>query len=404
LVWRTLRSIHRLVFPGGLVVLGLWLLVDRYAPSTAMAQLARIWPWALFAAALGLAFWFHQLRILLAGLAFALAERALDHLSQVGAAPQRSLLEPLVVLLLAVDLAWIGFVRPRGRLSWRSASLALALLAQALLVAVLFSSAGATIREALAGGGSGSGAVPLALGALAAVGGGFAIRASLFGGATSRGLLWATGAAALGVLAGAGDAFSVYFSGCAAILLLTILEASYQMAYEDELTGLPSRRAMNEALLDLGEEYSISLVDIDHFKRINDRHGHDVGDQVLQAVASHLRSVGGGGRAFRYGGEEFALLFAGQRLADVVSHVEALRAEIAGARFTLRGPGRPQRSSKRVEARRGGRRGAGRGLGVTVSAGVAQPSPRRPDAAAVLKAADQALYRAKRGGRNQVRR
>src|SRR2546426_2126284 len=58
------------------------------------------------------------------------------------------------------------------------------------------------------------------------------------------------------------------------------------MAYEDTLTGLPARRALNEALLRLGGQYSVAMIDVDHFKRINDRHGHDVGDQVLKMIAA----------------------------------------------------------------------------------------------------------------------
>ena len=83
------------------------------------------------------------------------------------------------------------------------------------------------------------------------------------------------------------------------------------MAYDDELTGLPARRALNEALTRLRGVYTVAMVDIDHFKRFNDEHGHDVGDQLLRMVGARVGEVRGGGRAFRYGGEEFAVLFPG---------------------------------------------------------------------------------------------
>lgn len=86
------------------------------------------------------------------------------------------------------------------------------------------------------------------------------------------------------------------------------------MAYQDELTSLPGRRALKEYLLKLGSEYTIAMFDIDHFKKFNDTHGHDVGDQVLRMVASKLATVSGRGKSFRYGGEEFTLVFSEKSL------------------------------------------------------------------------------------------
>src|SRR5438128_2470929 len=89
-----------------------------------------------------------------------------------------------------------------------------------------------------------------------------------------------------------------YFATSALILIVAVVEASYHMAYQDGLTGLPARRALNEALLRLGSRYTVGMVDVDHFKRINDSHGHDVGDQVLKMVADKMAQVGGGGCAY----------------------------------------------------------------------------------------------------------
>lgn len=97
---------------------------------------------------------------------------------------------------------------------------------------------------------------------------------------------------------------------CSQVMLMIAAAASheaYQMAFRDELTGLPGRRALNERMQRLGRNYVIAMTDVDHFKKFNDTHGHDVGDQVLRLVASRLSKVTGGGRAHRYGGEEFAL-------------------------------------------------------------------------------------------------
>src|SRR2546425_12372063 len=90
------------------------------------------------------------------------------------------------------------------------------------------------------------------------------------------------------------------------MLVVSLIETSHHMAYNDPLTGLPGRRALDEALGRLGGQYAIAMVDIDHFKRFNDEHGHDVGDQLLRKIGVALEMVGGGGRAYRYGGEEVA--------------------------------------------------------------------------------------------------
>ena len=172
------------------------------------------------------------------------------------------------------------------------------------------------------------------------------------------------------------------------------------MAFRDELTGLPGRRALDERLKATGRSYAVAMVDVDHFKKFNDTHGHDVGDQVLKLVASRLAGVGGGGIAFRYGGEEFTILFPGKDADEALPHLEQLRADIAGYRMALRAPDRPRRT--RSGKRRRGASGGTKSLSVTVSIGVAARTPRHDEPEAVIKAADRALYRAKRGGRNRV--
>jgi diguanylate cyclase (GGDEF)-like protein len=176
-----------------------------------------------------------------------------------------------------------------------------------------------------------------------------------------------------------------------AVALAAILE-SHRMAYRDELTGLPGRRALMERLARPGRRYTVGMVDVDHFKSFNDTHGHEAGDQVLRYVATRLARSARGVRAFRYGGEEFTLLFPGLDGERARPLAEALRAAIADAPFTLRGP-------KRDPARRG--RGGGQDVTVTVSLGLAQRR-RGERPAAVLERADAALYRAKQQGRNRV--
>src|SRR5204862_7845844 len=83
---------------------------------------------------------------------------------------------------------------------------------------------------------------------------------------------------------GGGPAASLSLAAAGLVLVVSLVETSHRMAYVDELTGLPGRRALDEALGRLGGQYAIAMVDIDHFKRFNDEHGHDVGDQRLRKI------------------------------------------------------------------------------------------------------------------------
>lgn len=133
---------------------------------------------------------------------------------------------------------------------------------------------------------------------------------------------------------------------CSQVMLMiaaAVAHEAYQMAFRDELTGLPGRRALNERMQRLGRNYVLAMSDVDHFKKFNDTHGHDVGDQVLRLVASKLSKVSGGGRAYRYGGEEFAVVFAGKTLEECMPHLEVIRETIANYNIQLRNQeNRPQ--------------------------------------------------------------
>lgn len=197
--------------------------------------------------------------------------------------------------------------------------------------------------------------------------------------------------------------FGVFMSAAGAMLLLAVLQESHRMAFRDELTGLPGRRALEEALLALGPGFAVAMVDVDHFKKFNDTHGHALGDQVLKLVGARMAEVGGGGRAFRYGGEEFALLFPERSLEHALPHLETLRQAIESYRIEVRGKDRPKDDETGRERR--GRHQAGETVSVTVSVGVAERTPaQNATPHEVLRAADQALYRAKQEGRNRVSR
>ncbi|MGD2122066.1 MAG: GGDEF domain-containing protein [Gemmatimonadota bacterium] len=236
----------------------------------------------------------------------------------------------------------------------------------------------------------------------------FSVPVSLFAsvfreGAVEGGVFWSLLMLALGLHFSSDPGLvGACVAGASLTLGLSVMEMSYAMAYKDELTDLPARRALHRDLQGLSGEYAAAMVDVDHFKKFNDRYGHDVGDQVLRMVAARLGKIPGGGRAYRYGGEEFTILFPGKNVQKALPHLKEVRRSVEDSTFTLRSWRRPRRKPVDPSAWRGKAHQKPKRLSVTVSIGVADSSGRDPSPEVVLKKADQALYRAKESGRNQV--
>jgi len=187
----------------------------------------------------------------------------------------------------------------------------------------------------------------------------------------------------------------VLFTG---LCLSVVLINSYLLAYRDDLTSLPSRRALNQLAMSLGSKYTVAMMDIDHFKKFNDTYGHDIGDQVLKLVASKLAKVKGGGKVFRYGGEEFTVVFPRKSTSQTLDQLEALRQAIAEYKMVVR---QPQRKTQSKNARGNSKATNEKSVSVTISIGVAQRQSKQ-SFEQTLKQADLALYRAKKKGRNNV--
>jgi len=362
--------------------------------SQALIQISR----GIFVVAFLLAWRFRSGRVATAALALAATAEALRLHPALDGSPPGGTLLPAIGLLLPLNLALLAFLE-----EWRVASLTgllrLAALGVQMAAVVYLAEASATgdLLHASWIGAFSDWTLPQP--ALASFVVALVVLAFGFG---FRGTPIEAGL--LGVLVATFGAFElaatplVPMAAGGVILALSQIERAFAFAFEDGLTGLPARRALEQRLRHLGRRYAIGMVDIDHFKRLNDRHGHDVGDQVLRLVGSRLARVRGGGTAFRYGGEEFAVLFPGKSAKDAGPHLEALRRAIADHPFAVRGPSRPAKKPKTGR----GQSGHGRRLKVTVSLGVADRNARRPRLEQVMKAADRALYRSKKAGRNRL--
>ena len=174
--------------------------------------------------------------------------------------------------------------------------------------------------------------------------------------------------------------------------LRSSFQASLEMAVTDQLTGLYNRRYLAShmsAMFDRahwsGRPLSVMILDIDHFKQVNDNHGHDVGDRVIQQFAGRIsNAVRGIDLACRYGGEEFLIAMPDTEMSFATVVAERLRQEIASDKFVS------DETGKELE--------------ITVSIGLAstENGPEEDSPQKLIKRADDALYVAKTGGRNRV--
>ncbi|HEV8400296.1 MAG TPA: GGDEF domain-containing protein [Gemmatimonadales bacterium] len=396
-----MKRILFLLVPEAPILVGVALLVTLPGLRPAANGLVDVYPYTVLAAALLLGFRFNRSRLVFTVALLAIAQYVLD----LGlAAPESRLFFHATTFLLPLNLALIallperGTVTPRGLLRW------VLIGVQVLVVAFLAKSfptqATAVLRTRFLPSVL-SDWTPLAQPALVAF---LGMGAVLVLGwlrepqSPVRGYTYALIAAFIGLTwKAAGPGQEIWITTAGLVLVVAVIEASYMMAYRDGLTELPGRRALNEALPRLSGQFTVAMVDVDHFKRFNDRYGHDAGDHVLRLVAARLAHASGGGTAYRYGGEEFALLFAGKSAEECLPHLEELRETVETSRFTLRRRFRPRNKPAAPKGRK-----TREAIVITVSIGVAEKNHRHSTADQVIQAADKALYRAKEAGRNRV--
>lgn len=398
------KLFYPFLVPSGLLFAAAALLLSRNTLPEEVLPFFDIFPPAVLGIALLFGWRFNRTRLIYATLLLLLADRSLVFFSSAPSAP---FVFAFVSAALPLNLVAVSLFRERGILNRRGALWLTVLVAQIIgacwLYAQQYNVAMAWLSYQFvplppqAGLALGHPALALFIAALLILGIRFYYRPA----ALEASFLWALATLLFGLVHSGGQALTLYFAAAGLILVVGVIETSHSMAYRDELTGLPARRALNESLAKLGNRYSIAMLDIDHFKKFNDTHGHDVGDQVLKMVAARLSTVSGGGKAFRYGGEEFSIIFPRTSVEDALPHLEELREIIANARFIPRGKDRPRKKPKNSK-KKSPAYSRNRALSITISIGAAEKKPEWTTPDQVIKAADQALYRAKKAGRNRV--
>jgi diguanylate cyclase (GGDEF)-like protein len=418
-------------------LLGLFAALVNSSLFAQVAPSVGFYYFAVFAAGLLLAWRFYSSRVLFSLLALLLAHRAIDFFS-THSGPSRTAVA-LAALMLALNFIVFAQMRERGLVFAGIAPRFVLLFIESVVFAVACRPENSPTRPHHAG----DFAIPLwiLLSFVAAIAL-FVHRFMQTRKPIEPGFTWSTAAVFLWLqFAPVGRISDAYVATAALILGASLIETSYVLAYHDELTGIRGRRAFNESLLSLDQQYAIAIVDIDHFKKFNDTYGHDVGDQVLCMVAARLSDISGDGQVFRCGGEEFAIVFRDASAKDALEHLETLRQLIEKSSFHVRGSdrraqkiaeGKSDRRTIASDRRKSAKSSTSTStsiatltpnprkkiaaaavtlpvsnaspdsLSVTVSIGVAEPSTRYRQPEQVIQAADQALYRAKHKGRNRV--
>ena len=394
------------LLPGGLLLAAASVLISVPELGDWASPLVPAAAYAVTAAGILLGLRFGNVRVLLSLTVLALADQTLARWAPRGDASMAAgAVGGVVALMVPLNLAALAWTPDRGA-RWSQVRLWTTLIVgQALGVAFLLLPAAAEAARALwrtllePGRHQWSALGQPALVAFAVAFGLALVRFARRPRPTEAGIVWTLVAAFLALgLGGERLVATLYLATGSLILIVALVETSYAMAYSDELTGLPGRRALNDLLSGLGPTYAVGMVDIDHFKKFNDTYGHQTGDQLLRKVATTLMDVTGGGRPFRYGGEEFAVVFSSLSTDEASPHLEALREAVAAMPFTVRGRGRRWRRRRRSKPAAGRRPQ----VGVTVSIGLADSNGAGPTPLDVVKAADEALYRAKHAGRNRL--
>lgn len=397
-LWTWLASF---VMPDGVLVLAaVGFLRPGGLPNWAL-PLEQAFAYLVLATGILLGLYIRHTRILLAMLLLALADRALLNLSGVEAASAGvdRIVFNAVALLLPLNLLALALITERQILVSREMIRLVLIIAQAFLVGWICLPDNAAVAAALE-----SPFVeprftnwtPIAQAPLLAFGTALALQAvrfTAYRNPVDRGFFWALVAVFL-ALHGTRTGWSPtnYLATAGLLLIIDAYAEIYRSTYFDELTGIPGKVALDQALFNLGHSYAIALIDIDHMRQINAAHGYAAGDQILRMVATKISAMPRDGAVFRDEGNKFVVVFPGKPAVDVLPRLEELRKTIEASSVTLRAPRRLFRKAAAPVQ-----------VPATISIGVAERDERRAALDQVMKSANVALARAKSLGGNHVK-
>ena len=191
---------------------------------------------------------------------------------------------------------------------------------------------------------------------------------------------------------------TVYLTMAGLILFVNVMEKLYSFSSRDDVTGLPTRRALRREIKRAGDSYALAFVGVDHYDDLYDRHGRETSDRVVKRVAMHLGKTSVTGPVFRYDNEQFVIVYSGRGREEVLGDLEMLRADIEDFRFALRPKAHANGKSdaQKYPAVR---------WSLTVSVGVAERGDKKGLAAryaSIAREARGALHRGQKAGGNIV--
>jgi diguanylate cyclase (GGDEF)-like protein len=397
-LWTWLASF---ILPDGLLVLAAAGFLRPGGLPNVMLPLEQAFAYLVLAVGILLGLYVGHSRILFAMLLLALADRALLHLA-AGAAASADvgrIMFNVVALLLPLNLLALSLITERSLLVSREFVRLILVLLQVFFVSWIGLPENVAFAAALESSFIDpryTAWTPIAQPPLLAFGAALVlqtVRFTSYRNPLDRGFFWALVSVFLALHGTrAGWSPTNFLATAGLILIIAAYAEIYQSTYYDGLTGMRGRPYWDQALANLGSRFSIALIDIDGMKRVNEAHGYAVGDQILRIVARKITNLSGDGKAFRYDGNRFAVVFHDKSVADVLPHLEELRQAVAASPVTL--PGRRRLFRKPDPPTQ---------IPVTVSIGAAERDERRATPEQVMKAVEIALTRAKHDGRNQVK-
>ena len=402
------KSLVDFLVPGGLIFLGaLGFLRPSGLPQWVQGPV-HAFPFVVLAFGLFFSWYLSSSRVILALIVLGLADRGLAFFppADQNVESANHVIFSAVALLVPLNLMALSIIKEEAMSTWRGGLRLPLVLIQPILVLWLAQPGQAGIAHSLQqpllpAFRMGWTALPqLALlafmGAVLLIG----VRFVLNRNPLDSGILWTVIASFVAVQGfHHGWVPTNFFSAAGLILFVTLLQASHQETYRDELTGIPGKLAYDQMVAGLGSKYVLAVVGIDQLKQYGNQHGKPVSEQVLRLLAPKIMAASGIGKVHRLAGEEFTVVFPKKSATETLVDLGAIRKAVEETQLYLRGRDRVWEGGGTAK-----QKSRDVALPATVSIGLAESGGARSSLALVTKAAYRALYEAKGEGGNRVKR